>query len=71
MCKWGEWEDGQVRQGSSAGNPSATPSTSADASPARLIAQIHDELLFECDAARCNPLEIGRVIKDIMEVSTT
>lgn len=81
MCQWGDWEDSQALQAAgssaapSASQPSATqpcggsqPADPPCAPPARLIAQIHDELLFECDAARCDPLDIGRRIKSQMEV---
>jgi len=65
MCKWSELEDSTQQQVE--GDPPAGAGTACHPSSVRLIAQIHDELLFECSCSAADPVEVAHTIKGLME----
>lgn len=55
-----------VVKGKSKSEPNQTRDV-APAGPVRLVAQIHDELLFEVDASRVNVASAAADVRQIME----
>jgi DNA polymerase-1 len=61
MCKWDDWLSQQDQEGGGGGGRP----------PARLVAQIHDELLFEVVDSREVVQRVAEAVRRIMEGAAT
>lgn len=65
MCRWADWQD---HAGSGCSPATPPPPWAQGLAPARavVVAQIHDELLFECDAQPATVAAVATAVQHIM-----